>query len=757
MTKLINDFLDNLMNGKFICISLNDTMTEEEKNIAQKINYIVNMFNELQNYTLSLSKGDISVTPPGRKNFLAAGVKTLHAQLNHITWQAQQVSHGDFNQVVDFMGEFSSAFNQMTQMLKKREQTNQDRLNALKRIFDNLNMIIAVLDIDDKSILFLNEAAINYQKNISDNTLLSMIENNLPEMNNTSFFFEKKAQKWFQIDNSIILWEEEKKSLLCSLLDITEVKQTEELLRLAVEQKAGIEKKRLEKELQLMSIIVNNSPQCMFYVDNNGDYEFFNSATINITGYSYEELKKGGIYMLYDEPARSHLKNDIIPKVLKDGKYEYELPIKRKNGEVLTILFTAFTINSDKKHIAVIATDITLRKQLEEELLEAKILAENSSKAKSEFLSRMSHEMRTPMNAILGMTNIAKNTLENNKREYCLDKIDYAAQHLSNVIDGILDMSKIEEGKIELINNDFDIHQMIDKIINTLTFRIEEKKLKLHPYIDHSLSIINCDELRLSQIIINLLSNAIKFTFENGTIHLNILKEKEDNEFITLRFEVIDTGIGISKEQQEKLFASFEQIQGGTDREYEGVGLSLAFSKKIIDLMSGNIWVESKLGQGSTFVFTIPVKKNIINIDKEDVSTNIDFSDHTILLVDDVEVNREIVAAFLEEVNIRIDHAVNGIEAVDMFKNNPEKYSLIFMDIHMPKMDGFDATKNIRKIPHHYAKKIPIIALTANTFREDIEKCFAAGMNEHIGKPVDPDELLKKLKFFIPKIKERKC
>ena len=382
--------------------------------------------------------------------------------------------------------------------------------------------------------------------------------------------------------------------------------------------------------------------------------------------------------------------------------------------------------------------------------------ANAASRAKSNFLSNMSHEMRTPMNAIIGMTMIGKSAEDIGKKNYAFGKIEDASKHLLGVINDVLDMSKIEADRFELSYVEFDFEKLLDKAVNIINFRVEEKKHHLSVYVDPDIpKIVIGDDQRLSQVITNLLSNSVKFTPEHGSIRLNAHFVNEENGLCTIQVEVTDTGIGISAEQQLRLFTSFEQAESSTSRKFGGTGLGLAICKRIVKLMGGNISVKSDLGAGATFVFTIQLKKYtgsaalIPALDFKAAPEQKYFSGCRVLLVEDLEINREIVAAMLEPLNMDIDFAANGVEAVLMFNTMPDKYDLIFMDLQMPEMDGFEATQLIRGINSQKAREIPIIAMTANVFREDIEKCLETGMNDHIGKPLDFDEILGKLTLYL--------
>jgi len=395
--------------------------------------------------------------------------------------------------------------------------------------------------------------------------------------------------------------------------------------------------------------------------------------------------------------------------------------------------------------------------------------AENANRAKSHFLSTMSHEMRTPINVVIGMTTIGKRADTTERKDYAFDKIDSASKHLLGVINDVLDMTKIEANKLELSEIEYDFKYMIQKVLAIINFRIEENEQKFTLYIDGRVpDFVIGDDQHLAQVIMNLLSNAVKFTPEQGDIGLAISLVEEIEGICELQFIVSDTGIGISPEQQKKLFSMFVQAEGGISREYGGTGLGLTISKHIVELMDGRIWVESELGIGTEFLFTVKVKRSQKKKNKQAVqdltessegnsSEDIDKQNETVLipgefegkrllLAEDVAINREIVIALLEESGLIIDTAENGQEALDKLESSPELYDVVFMDMEMPKMDGLEATRRIRSSPLLQERKIPIIAMTANVFQSDIDSCIAAGMNNHLGKPLDIAEVIKNLR-----------
>lgn len=384
-------------------------------------------------------------------------------------------------------------------------------------------------------------------------------------------------------------------------------------------------------------------------------------------------------------------------------------------------------------------------------LIAAKEEAVKSSKAKSDFLSRMSHEIRTPMNAIIGMTAIAENTSDINKIKKCLSTINTSSVQLLGLINDILDMSKIEAGKFELSLAPMNLKNILDKVSSFVMDSIEKKHQTFDMKTERDIGGAYIgDELKISQILTNLLSNAVKFTPEGKSVSLIVEKVQCGSDFDVFRFSVKDTGIGIAKEQIDKLFQSFEQGSSDTSRKYGGTGLGLAISKNLVEKMGGKIWVESEVNQGSVFSFEIKLNRSEIEASGPDLLTGEshngesveseaapDFSGMNMLLVEDNEINREIVTALLETTHINIDIAENGLIAVQKVKENPSKYQIIFMDIQMPEMDGFEATRVIRGLGCPEAERIPIVALTANAFNEDVDKCISCGMNGHLAKPVN--------------------
>ncbi len=404
------------------------------------------------------------------------------------------------------------------------------------------------------------------------------------------------------------------------------------------------------------------------------------------------------------------------------------------------------------------------------EVIDAKNEAEIANKAKSQFLSQMSHEIRTPMNSIIGMTQIARRSDNQDKIRYCIDKIESSSQHLLGIINDILDMSKIEAGKMDLILEEASLSRSLHFTVSMMLSRAKELGIIFDLIVDIKKDRAVIDALRLNQVLMNLMSNAVKFSPDGGKITVKAEEQETKDNRTTYLFSIHDEGIGMSEDQIDRLFRSFEQANSSTVHRFGGTGLGLSISKSLVEMMGGKIWVESTPEQGSTFWFTIcveatekiaPVKILIKDAQELDLSDlyeeepmmeepdrdkDYDFSGLHVLVTDDVDMNREIMLELLEEASIKADEAANGEEAVDLFAASPVgHYDIIFMDMQMPVMDGCTATRIIREMDRADARKVTILAMTANVFKEDVEKVLEAGMDGHIGKPFQIKDVLENI------------
>jgi len=407
-------------------------------------------------------------------------------------------------------------------------------------------------------------------------------------------------------------------------------------------------------------------------------------------------------------------------------------------------------------------TEITQRQDAEKALVIAKNAAEAASRAKSTFLANMSHELRTPMNGVLGMIDLALRRTEDIKLKDHLNKAKTASTHLLNVINDILDISKIEAERMKIERVDFLINHVHENIVNLIDHKINEKGLKFLIDLEDGLPTtrFNGDPIRLGQILLNLTGNALKFT-DSGAITLRCYRVDDDADSpgnVLLRWEIVDTGIGISVEDQKRLFSAFEQVDGSMTRKYSGTGLGLAISKRLVQMMDGEIGVESELGRGSTFWFTVRLGMTndafpsapTIGFESPNNRIKTQFSGTRILLVEDDPINQEVSRGLLEEVGLAVDLAEDGEQAVALATNN--RYALILMDMQMPRLNGLEATKVIRAIgPASPNAATPIIAMTASAFDEDRQICFDAGMSDHIAKPIDLDALYETLLKWLEK------
>lgn len=380
--------------------------------------------------------------------------------------------------------------------------------------------------------------------------------------------------------------------------------------------------------------------------------------------------------------------------------------------------------------------------------------ANSANQAKSDFLSHMSHDIRTPINGIMGMTDIALKNIGNQDKVYdCLNKISGSSQHLLGLINDVLDMSRIESGKTRVNHESFDIRTCINNCASIIGGQLAVRDLELKCEIEefaHPLLI--GDELHLRQVFINILGNSVKFTPDGGTIYLRAKEKEEADGRALYRFELADTGIGMKEEFLPHLFEAFAQEDGGTRTTYKGTGLGMAITKKFVDMMGGRIEVESQLNVGTTFAIEMWFDIDLeAKTDENKADFHVNLKGMKALLVEDIELNLEIARSILEEEGAVITAAMNGQEAVDAFQNNPPgTFDVIIMDIMMPVMDGITATKTIRALEREDAGTIPIIAMTANAYEEDIRSTREAGMDAHLSKPIDVNVLFKTLSHFYP-------
>ena len=476
----------------------------------------------------------------------------------------------------------------------------------------------------------------------------------------------------------------------------------------------------------------------------------------------------------------THLKEqnaECTPKIFfeqlikGDTERSGEIKIRPKNGHTETFMVTLKTIMVRKKPkgYILIMSDVSVYHSMISEiniqnarLAELRREAEAASMAKGAFLANMSHEIRTPLNAVIGMALIARKNAENIKTLSAIQEIENASVHLLGLLNNVLDISKIESGKFELVNEAFYLKTAMDEVVKLISLRCAEKNISLDTNFENlnNYGVIG-DKLRLNQILLNLLGNAVKFSAANSAVVFYLYVPEENEETVKIQFKITDNGIGISEEQQGKLFQSFSQADSGIFSLYGGTGLGLSISQNLAEMMGGHITVKSGIGEGSTFEFTLGFSKAKEKKEAATVEIMPDLRGKRILIVEDIQINRLILKELLADTNVEIDEASDGKIAVSVFCEKPfNYYDLIFMDIQMPLMDGYEATRQIRVIEAEMIKKeealgnkgpykrVNIIAMTANAYKEDIEKALASGMNEHLSKPIDINAVMQTLSFF---------
>jgi two-component system, sensor histidine kinase len=457
----------------------------------------------------------------------------------------------------------------------------------------------------------------------------------------------------------------------------------------------------------------------------------------------------------------------LIEATRKIAKGDLTGTIEVRGGRELSVLAKSFNLMIDRLRTSqseVEQYQKTLEEKVEErtvELLAAKEVAEAASHAKSEFLANMSHEIRTPMNGVLGVTDLLLQDKLSEKHKQLVQTIHASGKTLLYIINDILDFSKIEAGRLELENINFNLRDMADSIHDLFSYKASEKGLTLTSQVQEDIpKIVYGDPARLRQIIINLIGNSLKFT-DHGSVHLNAELVEHKNGRCLLRFEIRDTGIGLTQEQMQGVFDTFSQADSSTTRKYGGTGLGLTISRQLVELMDGEIEVESELGRGACFSFTVllqvPVDQEtaLSEYDQKQQESDPDIChyDCTVLLAEDNHTNQIVAEGMLNLLGCKVDLAVNGRQAVDAVKEN--KYDLILMDCQMPELDGYSATGEIREFEQLIeGSHTPIIALTAHAMSGDRERCLTAGMDDYLSKPLHQSQLQLILKNWVPKSKQ---
>ena len=571
------------------------------------------------------------------------------------------------------------------------------------------------------------------------NAFIEKLENNLPVKEIVKLKFADKTHRYFEVTGKL---SDDKKFYKGNFQDVTEQHEKD---------------KALHQSEERFRMLFENTPSMYFIMDEQGTIVSVNQFGADTLGYKKTDLIDQYHSILFHPSDKySVAKNLELLKLSPKNYMQWEARKIKKSGEIIWVKETArITKNQKGENIyLIVCEDITsevqnriLVNKKQTELIKAKEKAEMAATEKLHFTSIMSHEIRTPLNAVIGMSNLL--LMENPREDQIseLNTLKFSAENLLLLVNDVLDYSKIEAGKVDLEKSPFEIRQLIYNIRSSYKFKADSKEIFINTFIDNEIpNMLLGDVMRLGQVLNNLISNAIKFT-DKGFVEISLRKIQhvKDAE-VKIRFEVIDTGIGIPKEKRQLIFDSFSQAALDTSRRFGGTGLGLTITKKLIQLFGSEIYVESEIDKGSTFYFDLvfevaPQQKfSVIEIDgiKNDLSAS-----RKILLVEDNHINKIVATKFLNKWNLNVETAINGKEALKKLDAN--HYDLILMDLHMPEMSGLEACRIIRNHENESLKNIPIIALTAAAIDNEKEKVLSEGMNDYISKPFNPEELKEKI------------
>lgn len=576
---------------------------------------------------------------------------------------------------------------------------------------------------------------------------------------------EKRAAELILANEELIFQGEEKGKRAAELIIadkelLFQIKEKEKQSVVNVELEAISDNLRLASQYSLSLIEASLDP--MFTVNNEGKVTDMNEATVRVTGVSRKEILGSDFFAYFSEPANARK----AYKDVFDKGFIVDFPLTITNNVNVDVLCNGSVYKDDKGNVlgvVIVARDITDQKRIATELTEAivfaelavgiaedakikaesaTLVAETAVKAKQQFLSNMSHEIRTPMNAIIGFTKVLLKTDTSSKQKEYLQAIKLSGDALIVLINDILDLAKVDAGKMVFERTPFKMAMSISAMLHLFEPKIREKNLELVKEYDNQIpAVLVGDPVRLHQVILNLVSNAVKFT-NKGKITVSVRLFKQDETTATIEFAIKDTGIGIARNKLEKIFDNFQQASSGTTRLYGGTGLGLAIVKQLVEAQDGSISVESKLNEGSTFIFQLDFLKTKANIgfDDELIELDSETSDIRVLVVEDIALNQLLMRTLLDEFGFQCEIAANGKIAIEKLQYN--KYDVVLMDLQMPEMNGFEATEYIR---NEMKSSIPIIALTADVTTVDLAKCKEVGMNDYIAKPVDEKLLYSKI------------
>jgi PAS domain S-box-containing protein len=489
--------------------------------------------------------------------------------------------------------------------------------------------------------------------------------------------------------------------------------------------------------------VVEDGSDMIFIVDYDGNIHYHNGSVKGTLGYRAKSLEGKNFF------------DFILPGSVEELRLKFKQSQKRAYTEKVELQFLCS--DQSYKFLEFNAINLKHKDNLSGFILDCRDITQRKNdavelvrlqKAKEQFLANISHEIRTPINGIAGMANLLSQNPTLEERETYLNAIKHSAENLKVIINDILDLAAIESGKLRFEKIAFNLKDLLPSLINTFAYQAKEKKLLLEYTIDEKLNrILLGDPVRLNQVLINLVGNAVKFT-HNGSIHVTCDVERLQKDICWVRVEVTDTGVGIPEEKLNTIFESFSQADASVTRKYGGSGLGLTIVKQLVELQHGKITVRSHEHKGSTFIVLIPYTiGKAAQITKTTLKTNYALDDYVIkqlnvLLVEDNDINRLYAKSILKNWHCNADIAENGLVAIEKVKNN--FYDVILMDVQMPVMDGYEATKAIRMM-NPPMKDIPIVALTANATKKDVEMCLASGMNDYLPKPFTPDDLQRKI------------
>lgn len=582
---------------------------------------------------------------------------------------------------------------------------------------------------------------------------------------------EKRAAELFLLNESLLfqITETEKREMELTISTTALRFQTEQKEKQENENKE-LEAVRYSLELssQYSRSLIEASRDPLITINPEGKITDMNDATIELTGMSRQELSGSDFFDYFTEQDEAR---KVYQEIFAKGSVaDSPLTLRHKDGKLTDVLFNGSIYKDNLENIigvVIVARDVTEQKKFEAELTNSKVLAELTTviaeqakrkaelatkiaqeavNAKQQFLSNMSHEIRTPMNAIIGFTKVVLKTDLNEKQREYLKAIKVSGDAMIVLINDILDLAKVDSGKLIFEETAFKMETSITAMLHLFEPKIQEKNIQFIKEYDKNIpEVLIGDPVRLHQIILNLVSNALKFT-NKGQIKVSVQMTSEDDTRITLLYTISDTGIGISLDKIEKIFENFQQASSGTSRIYGGTGLGLAIVKQLVESQGGTVSVESELGKGSSFSFSLSFLKTTEEAELMDEAVDLDpeIKNLRVLVVEDIPLNQLLMKTLLDDFEFECDIAENGKIAIEKMEHG--EYDIILMDLQMPKMNGFEATEYIRKT---LKSNIPIMALTADVTTVDLERCQLAGMNDYLAKPVDDKLLYSKILALI--------